>query len=172
MNGFLLLIPLVLIRYGVLWLLNKEALKRAAFFPPLIGKEKTSFWIYQISTILLFLHLCFIKINIDSMWFYLGTVVYGIGIPLFIVSISNFSNPEKNGLNSKGLYRISRNPIYMSYFIYFLGCVLLTQSFILLALVIVFQVSAHWIILSEERWCVKEFGEEYIKYMEKVRRYI
>ncbi len=37
---------------------------------------------------------------------------------------------------------------------------------------IVFQISAYWIILSEERWCVKKFGEEYINYMNKVRRYI
>ncbi len=172
MNGFLLLIPLVLIRYGLLWLLNKEALTRAAFFPPLIGKEKVAFWFYQISTILLFLYLCFLKINIDSLWFYPGAVIYGFGILLCIVSTSNFAKPAKNGINFKGLYRVSRNPIYVSYLIYFLGCVLLTQSSILLVLVIIFQVSAHWIILSEERWCVKEFGEEYLSYMEKVRRYV
>jgi protein-S-isoprenylcysteine O-methyltransferase Ste14 len=39
-------------------------------------------------------------------------------------------------------------------------------------LLIFFQISAHWIILSEERWCIKKFGEEYIKYMNRVRRYI
>ncbi|WP_099468102.1 methyltransferase family protein [Konateibacter massiliensis] len=172
MNGFLLLIPLILIRYGLLGLLNKEALKRAAFFPPMAGKEKTAFWFYQMSNILLFLYLCFIKINIDSLWFYPGAVVYGVGILLCIVSTSNFANPDENGINSNGLYHVSRNPMYVSYFIYFLGCFFLTQSFILLALIIVFQVSAHWIILSEERWCVKEFGDGYINYMEKVRRYI
>jgi len=29
-----------------------------------------------------------------------------------------------------------------------------------------------FLIMSEERWCIMEFGEEYIKYMNKVRRYI
>ncbi len=76
------------------------------------------------------------------------------------------------GINLNGLYRVSRNPMYIAYFIYFLGCALLTHSLILLALLICFQVSAHWIILSEEKWCIKKFGEEYIKYMNKVRRYI
>lgn len=172
MNGFLLLIPLLLIRYGLLWLLNNEALKRAAFFPPLIGKEKVAFWFYQIATILLFIFLCFLKINIDSGWFYAGLVVYGLGVLLCIVSALNFARPANNGINFKGLYRVSRNPMYVAYFIYLSGCVLLTQSFILLALLIVFQVSAHWIILSEERWCIKKFGEEYISYKKKVRRYI
>jgi len=172
MNGFLLLIPLILIRYGLLWLLNKEALKRAAFFPPPLGKEKAAFWSYQIATILLLIYLCFLKINIDSVRFSPGSVVYGLGMLFCIVSVSNFATPAKNGMNLKGLYRVSRNPMYVAYFIYFLGCVLLTRSFILLVLLIVFQVSAHWIILSEERWCVKKFGEEYVNYMKKVRRYI
>jgi protein-S-isoprenylcysteine O-methyltransferase Ste14 len=88
------------------------------------------------------------------------------------VSVSNFAKPAKNGINLKGLYRISRNPMYLAYFIYFLGCVLLTRSLVLLALLIVFQISAHWIILSEERWCIEKFGEEYLNYMKKVRRYI
>ncbi|WP_442929338.1 methyltransferase family protein [Natranaerovirga pectinivora] len=77
-----------------------------------------------------------------------------------------------NGIKLNGLYRVSRNPMYIAYFICFIGCVLLTYSWILLMLVIVFQISSHWVILSEERWCIEKFGEEYIKYMNKVRRYI
>lgn len=172
MNGFLLLIPLILIRYGLLWLLNKKALKRAAFFPPLIGKEKAALWFYQITTILIFIYLCFLKVNIDPVWFYPGSAVYGLGILFCIVSVLNFVRPENNGINLKGLYRVSRNPMYVTYFIYLSGCVLLTQSFILLALLIVFQISAHWIIISEERWCIEKFGEEYMNYMKKVRHYI
>lgn len=71
-----------------------------------------------------------------------------------------------------GLYRVSRNPMYISYFLYFLGCAILTNSWILLLFLIAFQTSSHWIILSEERWCIENFGDEYIKYMNKVRRYI
>ena len=34
-----------------------------------------------------------------------------------------------------------------------------------------FQGSAHWIILAEERWCLKNFGESYRQYMRRVHRY-
>lgn len=169
MNGFLLLIPLILIRFG---LLNKEGLKRAAYFAPLIGREKAAYWFYQISNILIFVYLFFLKITTDPYWFYAGLVTYGIGVLMCLVSVSNFSKPSENGINLNGLYRISRNPMYVSYFIYFLGCVLITQSLLLLAILVVFQISTHWIILSEERWCVNKFGEEYKNYMSKVRRYI
>jgi protein-S-isoprenylcysteine O-methyltransferase Ste14 len=172
MNGSLLLIPLLLIRYGVLSLLNKEALKRAAFFPPMLGRERTAYWIYQISTLLILACLCFLRVIMDSFWFYVALTVYGIGVSLLLVSTVHFARPAKNGINLTGLYRICRNPMYVAYFVYFLGCVLLTRSLILLALLLVFQISAHWIILAEERWCLETFGEAYAEYRSRVRRYL
>jgi protein-S-isoprenylcysteine O-methyltransferase Ste14 len=171
MNAFLTAIPIFLLRYGLLHALSKEGTKRASFFAPLLGKEKVAYWIYQISTALILLFLFFLKIRIDSVWFYMGLIIYILGIVLYAVSIVDYAKPKMNGINVNGLYRISRNPMYIAYFIYFLGCVLLTQSWILFGLVFIFQLSSHWIILSEERWCIKKFGEEYINYMKSVRRY-
>ena len=172
MNGFLLVIPLILIRFVLLRVLSKDALKRAAFFAPMIGKEVVALWIYQVSNILIFVYLCFLKITSDSYWLYVGLVIYGLGVLLCIASVKDFAKPAENGINLRGLYQVSRNPMYVAYFFYFLGCVLITKSLILFALLLVFQISAHWIILSEERWCIKKFGQEYINYMKKVRRYI
>lgn len=62
--------------------------------------------------------------------------------------------------------------MYVGYFIYFMGCCILTQSSLLFVIVLIFQYSAHTIILSEERWCIEKFKTEYIEYMEKVRRYL
>lgn len=172
MDGFLLLVPFLLIRFGLLRILNKEGLKRAALFAPLVGKEKTAYWFYQISNIFIFLYPFFLTITAEPHWFYAGAVIYGLGILLCIASVSDFAKPAENGFNRNGLYRISRNPMYLAYFVYFLGCALLTQSLLLLAALAVFQISSHWIILSEERWCIREFGEEYKSYMNQVRRYI
>jgi len=172
MNAVFTVIPLILIRFGLLSILNSRALKRAAFFAPLLGKERVAYWVYQISNITFFIYLCFLRITTDSFWLSIGLVIYGLGILLCIGSILNFAKPKENGINVTGLYRISRNPMYIAYFVYFLGCVLLTRSWILFAILLVFQISAHWIILSEERWCIEKFGEEYITYMRKVRRYI
>mgnify|MGYP000235861063 CR=1 FL=1 len=172
MNAFILVIPILLIRYGLLSIFNKDALKRAAFFPPLSGREKIAFWFYMISNILILFYPFFLRINTNSVWFHAGLIIYILGVLLCIASIFNFSKPKENGINTKGLYRFSRNPIYIAYFVYYLGCVLLTNSLVLFILLIIFQVSTHWIILSEERWCVEEFGEEYMEYMKKVRRYI
>ncbi|MFT3985416.1 MAG: isoprenylcysteine carboxylmethyltransferase family protein [Lachnospiraceae bacterium] len=172
MNGFLLLIPLIVIRFGLLGMLNKTALKRAAFFAPVEGIEKIAYFFYQIANILIFIYPFFLKISTVPHWFYTGLATYILGVFLCIAAVFNFAEPAEHGICLKGVYRISRNPMYVAYFVYFLGCVLLTQSLILLAVLIAFQVSSHWIIRSEERWCINHFGEEYKNYMKKVRRYI
>jgi hypothetical protein len=91
MNGFLLLIPFLLIRFGLLSLISKEGLKRAAFFAPLIGIEKVAYWFYQISNILIFVYLFFLKITTDPYWFYTGLVIFGFGVLLCLVSVINFA---------------------------------------------------------------------------------
>ena len=172
MNAFWLAMPLLAVRFGLLAALDKAALKRAAFFPPLIGSEKWAYLAYQIANVFLFVYLLFLKIRTDGFLSGIGLAVYGLGLAVCIASMFGFARPEKNGINLIGLYRFSRNPMYMGYFIYFLGCALLTHSIVLLVSLIVFQVSTHWIILSEERWCIQEFGKDYMSYMEKVRRYL
>lgn len=174
MNGFLLLIPFLLIRFGVLSHLDRAAVKRAAFFCA-DGRERklrhigyTSFPMPAI-----FIVLFFLKVPIDFSWqFWSGTLFYLLGLVLCTASVIDFAAPSGEGLNQNGLYRFSRNPMYLSYFILFMGCALLTHSVLLGGIDIIFQLSSHWIILSEERWCIGRFGDAYRQYMKRVRRYI
>lgn len=172
MRGFILILPIVFIRYEILSILSKEAVKRAAFFPPIEGKEKIAYWIYQISTLSLLIILIFVKTKPIVLLSLIGLGIYLTGMILYVISIVHFAKPNQNGLNVNGLYKISRNPMYVAFFLYFLGCGMLTGSWLLLFILVVFQVSVHYLILSEERWCMNEFGEEYKNYMGRVRRYI
>ena len=170
--GFLIVIPFFLIRFGLLSLLNKDAVKRAAYFAPLSDNEKIAYWLYQISNMAVFLSMFFLRIQVTpAVLFYAGVVFYAAGTILLVVSVIHFASPSESGMNQKGIYRLSRNPMYVAYFIFFLGCVLLTQSLLLLCFVLVFQITAHWIIRAEERWCIRQFGNAYLQYMKNVRRY-
>lgn len=172
MNGFILMVPLFLIRFGLLGFVYKPALKRAAFFAPLQGGEKTAYIFYQISNFFLVLFPLCLKVKIIMPYFLIGISIYIVGILILISSTVAFAKPNQTGLNTDHIYRFSRNPMYAGYFLFYLGCAVLSRSVLLLGALVVFQASAHWIILSEERWCAKEFGEEYTSYMSRVRRYI
>lgn len=171
--AFILLLPFLLIRFTLLSFLDKEAIKRAAYFAPMQGKEVLAYYGYQIFTIAIFVYLCFLKVIIDfSLLFYIGIIFYMIGLLLCAISILYFGKSTNTGLKQEGIYRFSRNPMYIAYFVYFFGCALLTQSLLLSLFVLCFQISSHWIIKAEERWCIETFGGEYKQYMKKVRRYI
>ena len=172
-SGILPLVPFLLIRFGLLAALNPEAVRRAAHFAPLRGRERIAYWFYQVSNLGIFLALPFLMVKMDASWpFYAGAGCYLLGLVLCAVAIVSFSSPNSEGLNVNGIYRFSRNPMYVAYFVCFTGMALLTRSWMLMGIIAVFQISAHWIILSEERWCVERFGEEYARYMRDVRRYI
>lgn len=173
MRAAIVLIPFVLIRFGLLALVNKKAVKKAAHFAPLSEKERPFYWIYQLSNTGIFIYLFFLNSAINqSLFFYTGVIVIVLGLIILTVSIVSFALPCESGINQKGIYHLSRNPMYVSYFVYFIGCALLTKSFVLFGLTIIFQISTHWIILSEERWCLETFGEKYTQYMKEVKRYV
>lgn len=171
--GVFLLLPFFLIRFGLLSRLSQDAVKRAAYFAPLLETERAAYWIYQISNAAIMLYLLFLSVKRIPTWiFATGLTVYAVGLLLLAVSVVNFAAPVENGFHKNGLYRLSRNPMYVAYFAFFIGCALLTRSLLLFVLVLLFQISAHWIIRSEERWCVQQYGKAYLQYMAKVRRYL
>lgn len=173
MNGFLLLLPFFIIRFPLMSALSGRAIRRAAHFAPMQGTGKAAYFVYQASNIGIFLYLAFLSVKVDFSWkFYAGSAFYLFGLILCAAAVAAFSRPDSTGMNTNGVYRISRNPMYVAYFICFIGMALLTQSLALLGIVLVFQVSAHWIILAEETWCIAEFGIAYRAYMGRVRRCI
>ena len=172
MNGFMLILPIIIIRYGIVSIFGKQASKRTTFFPPREGRENLAYWVYEISILLIMIVLFFNEADLISLINFIGLGISIIGMILYAISIVHFSKPNISGLNTKGLYRISRNPMYIAFFLYFLGCSMLTNSWLLLSILIIFQISVHGLILSEERWCIEQFGEAYKNYMKEVRRYI
>ena len=111
-----------------------------------------------ISNLGLFLYLFFLTVQVrPSLVFGAGLFCYPLGLGLCALAVISFAFPDDTGFNATGLYRFSRNPMYMAYFICFVGMALLTQSPLLLGIVLIFQFSAHWIVLAEERWCLEKF---------------
>lgn len=76
-------------------------------------------------------------------------------------------------LVSSGPYYYTRNPLYISVLLFYLGFSFAFNSFwpiILIPLPVAFL---YWrVILMEEAYLESEFGKEYVEYRKKVRRWI
>lgn len=173
MNGLWLALPFLAVRFLLPFALDREALRRAARFAPMRGGEKIAYAVYQAATLAIFICLGFLTVRWDGAWTCLaGSVCYAAGLGLCAAAMVAFCAPDGRGLNTNGVYRLSRHPMYVGYFVCFVGMALLVRSPVLLSVVLIFQVAAHWMVLAEERWCLETFGNGYARYMRDVRRYL
>ncbi len=82
------------------------------------------------------------------------------------------SPKENTRLKINGLFRFSRNPMYLGVFLTILAPIVYTLNPILLAVAIFVVIVHHRIVLAEEQYLSTAFGEEYKEYSAQVRRYI
>ena len=76
-------------------------------------------------------------------------------------------------LATGGLYRFSRNPIYLGFAITYLGLAIAMDSPIALGLLIpCLIVVDRFVVAREERYLTARFGADYDAYRQKVRRWL
>jgi protein-S-isoprenylcysteine O-methyltransferase Ste14 len=78
---------------------------------------------------------------------------------------------EETQLVTSGVYRFSRNPIYVGLFMVLGASLLYAFSWLNLVAVVVGMVLHHQIILAEERFLLRSFND-YEAYRRRVRRYL
>lgn len=94
MSAALLLLPFLCIRFGLLSILNADAVTRAAHFAPMYGKEQIAYWVYQLSTAAIFVGLFFLRVPLTLSWpVIFGWVVYLFGLVLCSISTESTASP-------------------------------------------------------------------------------
>ena len=72
-----------------------------------------------------------------------------------------------------GMFRFSRNPIYLSYTLFLVGLALFTLNVWMLAVAAAVWAVLHYgVILREERYLERKFGDTYLEYKRRVRRWL
>ena len=79
---------------------------------------------------------------------------------------------DDSTLQTVGVYRVSRNPIYLGLHLLCAGGCLYTLNPACLALTLAGIALHHRIILGEERFLKERFGEAWDRYAARVRRYL
>ena len=168
---FLLIIPLLILRYGMPIFFSGKGLSGLDYFPPRAGRERIALKVYFITNPFLIFSPLFSRIMVGMPWIVLGSSIYLLGICVLGVGLFCFS-AVAIGLAQTGIYRFSRNPIYMGYFLIFIGSSLLIGSWFHLAMTFIYRSAEHFLIQSEERWCANFYGQQYLEYQKKVHCYI
>lgn len=171
LNGLIAIIPFMFIRLIVMKWISPAGTKRADFFPSLTKKEQPAMPIYMITGVLALLYPPFLSIKVGTAWFWTGLPLFLLGMVLLILSIVDFAKAPAGELIRNGIYRYSRNPMYLAYAFIYTSIGILTASWLYLLITAVRQYTEYIIILSEERWCLEQFGEKFQDYMDTTHRY-
>ena len=112
---------------------------------------------------------------------YAGIIVIFFGILLAAIPAGVFLKvdtgiepfDEAKVLVTSGFYRFTRNPMYMGMFTMLLGVVFMFGSLSTLTpLPVFFLIIRNNFVLGEERFCEAAFGQQYLDYKARVRRWL
>jgi protein-S-isoprenylcysteine O-methyltransferase Ste14 len=171
LNAWIFWLLILIARYILLRLISKEAYRRAAHVPELHSKEVTAYKVQSGSLFASMVLSIFIPLDMGQPLFLPGLVVVGVGYLGYIVSMIDFSHVDSSGVAVSGLYKITRHPMYMTFFVIHVGIILTTLSVLYTSLIAVYQISTHWILIAEECSCLEANRKAYQEYMDRVKRY-
>ena len=171
LNGWILVCLLYLI-YGILLFIFPKEVVTRLYDKSGRGKRKKVFiYIGSLLAVIYFILIIFTPLKIGANVFIIGTLVYVLGLAGFIIALFNFKNTQLDQPITRGLYRISRHPQQLMFFISFFGICIATGSWLVLFIQIISSLFLHSRILAEEKTCLEQYGESYRTYMKRVPRY-
>ena len=117
------------------------------------------------------LYTAFLPLKTGTTLFYIGVVLFVLGLVLTAISLINYVRTPLDTPVVSGLYKYSRNPIYVAYAITWYGTTLAVGSGLLLILHTVEVILCHFGVLQEEKDCEDQYGKSYLDFKNRVPRY-
>jgi protein-S-isoprenylcysteine O-methyltransferase Ste14 len=114
----------------------------------------------------------FLPLKLGTAWFYVGLPITLIGAVAYTVVLINWLITPLESQVSRGLYRYSRHPMYLSMFVFMFGLAILTASWIVLLFFIVLLVGCVVYTNDEERGCLAKWGETYRGYVARTPKWL
>ena len=112
-----------------------------------------------------------------SGWF--GLAICAISLICFALTLASFGDSFRVGIDTdkpdklvtSGMFSVSRNPIYVCFLLFFTGLFLVHRNIVIAVAVVLFALAIHRQVLREEKFLAAHYGDEYVEYSNRVRRY-
>jgi protein-S-isoprenylcysteine O-methyltransferase Ste14 len=171
-NGWILIALFYAVYLIVLRLFPREVVKRLYDRSGWTKKQQTYARIGFPFAMAGMILIIFTPLKFGQPIFIIGMVGYLLGFAGFFIALVNFKDTPMDQPVSKGLYRFSRNPQWVSFALTMLSMSLTVGSGLAFLCLFVRVVFNHFRILGEEKACLEQYGESYRQYMDNVPRYL
>jgi protein-S-isoprenylcysteine O-methyltransferase Ste14 len=155
-NAWIFILPFLLVTYGISFAFVSK--KSALWAWPKYNSQQ---------------RLLLVPLELGTAWFYTGLPVFLIGMLFATLSTVTFAKTSPDRPNTTGVYRISRNPMYLGILLAYIGTGLAAASWLYLLLAVIYLIGQIILLVPpEESLCLERFGDEYRSYLERTPRLI
>jgi protein-S-isoprenylcysteine O-methyltransferase Ste14 len=170
LNAWIFIIPLIVYWFsGVKFLFSKRMPESP---PPQKRKDKILSMVLVVTMFFSFFYSIFVPFKLGTIWFYIGLLVYLVGTFLVIISMINFATTPMDKPVTKGLYRFSRNHMFIGFFLVYLGVATACISWAYLLMTVLFIVIVNYMSPFEEAITLGHYGIAYEDYMKKTPKWV
>jgi protein-S-isoprenylcysteine O-methyltransferase Ste14 len=111
---------------------------------------------------------------------WLGVALCLVGVLILVSSLVSFGASFRVGIDvdqpgrlvTTGIFAVSRNPIYVGFFVFLVGQLLVFPNWVPLIYLVAAAALFHRQVLREEEFMRQRYGYEYADYCRRVRRYV
>ena len=171
LNGWL---PLALLSLtdGILFLLFPRQVVTRLFDRSGWSQRQVVFTVIgKLSALACLVLVVFTPLKVGSPVFIVGTVLIALGLIGLVKALFDFRNTPLDQPVTRGIYRFSRHPQIFMTSVLLLGTCIAIGSWPALFMLIAARVFSHLGILAEEEACLKQYGDAYRAYVNRVPRY-
>ena len=134
--------------------------------------RKTAFYSSKILMFVAFAYSIFVPLKLGTAWFYAGLPIILAGLVAQTIVLVNWAKTPVDEPITRGLYRYSRNPMYISFFLLLLGIAIATASWVFLVFAVGLTIASFVFAGIEEQACLDKYGDTYRDYMNRTSRWI
>ena len=163
-----MLVPLALLPF-----INKSTTKSDDTGHAYNKTDKQICGAFHVIFFLLLIYSIFLPLKPGTIWFYAGLSIYLLGLVIYIACMVSFATvPIDTKPMTKGIYRYSRHPLYVSSSLILAGTSIACASWIFLLFSVAYAVLSLISAIPEERSLLEKYGDAYREYIDRTPRWI
>jgi protein-S-isoprenylcysteine O-methyltransferase Ste14 len=114
----------------------------------------------------------FLPLKLGTTWFYVGLPIMLVGLVGSIILFVDWANTPAGEPVTRGIYRYSRHPMYVTEVLLLVGVSIASVSWVFLLFPIIIGIGAVYFIKIEEAYTLGHYGKAYREYMSRTPRWL
>jgi len=114
----------------------------------------------------------FLPLKLETAWLYIGLPICFLAMIISFMAGVSFATTALDDPVTRGIYRISRHPIYFAGFLINLGVGIACSSWLFIVCALLWIICMQIGVIDEERFLLEKYGEAYREYIEQTPRWI